>query len=64
MICPHLLQLFLKQNLVLTGKQLEFFLFDATVTLSLGQASETRFKTFLVESLSEHVPYVNVLQSK
>ena len=64
MICTHLLQLLLKQNLVLTGRQLEFFLFDARVTSSLGQASETRFKTFLVESLSEHAPYVNVPQSK
>lgn len=38
----YLLQLLLKQNLVLPGRQLEFPLFDAIVASSLGQESETK----------------------
>jgi len=38
----YLLQLLLKQNLVLPGRQLEFPLFDAMVASSLGQESETK----------------------
>lgn len=37
----YLLQLLLKQNLVLTRTQSDFFLWDAIIASSLGQASET-----------------------